>query len=82
VLEAMSCGAPVITSPAGAVPEVVGDMGVFLPEPTPEAISRAILELWPDEDRRGELGLKGRRRAEELFSIDARKERIRGLLEE
>ena len=82
VLEAMSCGAPVITSPAGAVPEVVGDSGVFLPEPTPEAISRAILELWPDEDRRARLGTEGRRRAEELFSLDARKERIRGLLEE
>jgi len=81
VLEAMSCGAPVITSPAGAVPEVVGDMGIFLPEPTPEAISRAILELWPDEDRRARLGLEGRRRAEEL-SLDARRERIRGLLEE
>jgi glycosyltransferase involved in cell wall biosynthesis len=82
VLEAMSCGAPVITSPAGALPEVVGEAGVFVPTPTSDAICTALLQLWPDEDRRRQLGLAGRARAVEVFPIGARREKLRSLLAE
>ena len=49
--EAMLAGAvPVVTS-AGALPEVVGDTGVTIAEPTPAAVAggvRAALELGPE----------------------------------
>ena len=40
-LEAMACGAVVVVSDRGALPEVVGDAGIVVP-PTPEAIEQAL----------------------------------------
>jgi glycosyltransferase involved in cell wall biosynthesis len=82
ILEAMSCGAPVITNPAGAVPEVVGDCAVLLPDQQPAPIAKAIGDLWDDEERGSDLAKRGRARALEEFSVERRRERIGRLLEE
>lgn len=82
ILEAMSCGAPVITNPAGAVPEVVGDCAVLLPDPQPAAIAKAIGDLWDDEELRSDLAKRGRTRAQDEFSMALRRVRIGRLLEE
>jgi glycosyltransferase involved in cell wall biosynthesis len=47
VLEAMACGAPVVVSDRGALPEVVGDAGLVV-EPHPEAVSRAVRRVVGD----------------------------------
>lgn len=44
-LEAMACGAPVITSTAGALPEVVGDAALLVDPRSVTAISSAMDEL-------------------------------------
>src|SRR5205814_9199823 len=41
ILEAMSCGAPVVTSPSGAVPEVVGDTALMVDATSPASIADA-----------------------------------------
>ncbi len=44
VLEALACGAPVIASSVGGVPEIVTSesQGILVDEPSPEACARAI----------------------------------------
>jgi glycosyltransferase involved in cell wall biosynthesis len=72
ILEAMSCGAPIVTSPAGAVREVVGDAAVMVDGTSPEAIADAVSGLLEDEDRRQALGRQARARAETLFPYGRR----------
>jgi len=42
--EAMSCGCLPVVSRGGALPEVAGDLGVYIEPPTPEAAAAAIRE--------------------------------------
>jgi len=81
IAEAMSCGLPVITSPVGAVPEVVGDCAVFVDPDSSEQVADAIIGLLADPERRVELGRAGRRRVEELFAYEKRKARLAEIFE-
>ena len=63
VLEAMACGAPVITSRVSALPEVVGDAGVLIDPYSEPAISEALGELLTSPKRRQELGQRARDRS-------------------
>lgn len=75
-LEAMSCGAPVVSSPAGAVPEVVGDAGLLVDGSSPEAIAGAINRYLDDESLRREAGRRGRKRAETIFPYSRRRREL------
>ena len=69
VLEGMACGAPVLTTPRLALPEVGGD-AVAYTEPDPASIAAAMSALLDDPDRRATLAQAGLRRAAE-FTWDA-----------
>lgn len=61
VLEAMSCGVPVIVSDTGALRELVSDSGIVLRTPAADELTQAIERMLRfDEERRHyqELGLK------------------------
>jgi glycosyltransferase involved in cell wall biosynthesis len=62
VLEAMSCGAPVLTSRSLSLPEVGGD-AVAYSDTTPEGIGRGLTELLADESRRTLMSTAGLTRA-------------------
>ncbi len=81
ILEAMSCGAPVVTSPAGAVPEVVGDSAVLVDGTSPAAIAEGVRNLLADSGLRAELGAAGRWRAQTLFNYRRRKRELGAILE-
>ncbi len=51
VLEAMACGAPVICSNAGPLPEVAGDAAILLPPEDPASWARAILHVMTEPHR-------------------------------
>jgi glycosyltransferase involved in cell wall biosynthesis len=65
-LEAMACGAPVISSNRSSLPEVVGDAGILI-DPEPEAIARAMRDALGNPDMRARLSASGLERAA-LFS--------------
>jgi glycosyltransferase involved in cell wall biosynthesis len=65
-LEAMACGAPVIATRVGALPELLGDAAQFVDVLDVEGLARAIREVVHDEARREELATAGSVRAAAL----------------
>jgi glycosyltransferase involved in cell wall biosynthesis len=65
VLEAMACGAAVLTARRLSLPEVGGD-AVAYTEPDADSIGKALRELIDDEPRRVQLSQRGVERAREF----------------
>ncbi|HEU0240299.1 MAG TPA: glycosyltransferase family 1 protein [Micromonosporaceae bacterium] len=65
VLEAMACGAPVLTTPRLSLPEVGGDAVAYTGE-SPEEIGRDLAALLADAPRRAHLSAAGANRAREF----------------
>jgi glycosyltransferase involved in cell wall biosynthesis len=61
--EAMAAGVPVIGSTSGAIPEVIGDAGLVVPERDPAALAHAIDAVLVEPDLRQRLITRGRQRA-------------------
>ncbi len=71
-LEALSVGCPVVASDVGGLPEVVGEAcGVLVPPENPEKLARAIVNLAANPALLREMRAAGRRRAEQMFSLEA-----------
>ncbi len=62
-LEAMACGAPVITSTSSSLPEVVGDAALLIDPLEIESIERALKRILGDTPLRHELRRRGFARA-------------------
>jgi len=63
VLEAMACGAPVITSNLSSLPEIAGDAALFVDPYSVAQISAAINQVLSNDALREELIFRGLRRA-------------------
>ena len=74
--EAMACGVPVVGSDSGAIPEVVADAGLVVPEQNPTALAEAIHKLECDADLRRSLSEKGACRFQKEFTCQAYARRI------
>lgn len=61
-VEAMACGAPVVTTPVPAVVEVAGDGAAVFQPGDVEGLTRVLSDLIGDDDRRTELARHGRER--------------------
>ncbi|OHV36402.1 MULTISPECIES: glycogen synthase [Pseudofrankia] len=72
-LEAMACGAAVVASRVGGIPEVVDDgvTGLLVPPDDPPALAAAMNELLADPARSGAMGRAGRDRAVTEFGWPA-----------
>jgi len=63
LLEAMACGAPVLTTRRLSLPEVGGDAVAYADSPTSADLTTALLALLADPDRRRKLSKDGMERA-------------------
>lgn len=58
-LEAMSCGAPVITSKTTSIPEVVGDAGILIEPKSIEEMKESLINILSSEDIKRYYSSKG-----------------------
>ena len=76
-IEAMAVGTPVVGYDGGALPEVLGDCALLVPEGYRRALADAIVHLLSDRMRREALVERGRVHVAERFSLDATVEGMR-----
>jgi glycosyltransferase involved in cell wall biosynthesis len=69
LVEAMTCGTPVVTSGTSAMPEVAGPAAVYVDPASPHGIASAVAALRSDPQHRARLIELGRKRAAK-FSWD------------
>jgi len=68
LIEAMACGAPVIGSTCGEIPNVVGDAGLIFPEGDSAALRAQLERLVRDSDLRRDLAARGRARVLQRYT--------------
>jgi glycosyltransferase involved in cell wall biosynthesis len=66
LIEAMSCGIPVVASNTSSIPEVVGDAGILVDPQAVEEMARAIDEAATDSSLRHHLRERGLERARQF----------------
>ena len=73
IMEAMSCGLPVVASGVGGIPDVVeiggGATGILVPPTDEKALQAAITSLLQDDKQRQHMGQQAQRRVREHFSL-------------
>jgi glycosyltransferase involved in cell wall biosynthesis len=71
IVQGMACGKPVIATNGGGVPEIVvdGKTGLLIPRNDAPAMAEAICTLLADEQRAKQMGVLGRQRVVERFTI-------------
>ena len=80
LLEAMAAGLPVVSSPVGAIPELVGEAGILVPPRDVAALVEALRRLSGDPDLRRSLGRRGRERALEHYDASRQLPQLLDLL--
>ena len=73
ILEAMACGLPVIATDVGGNSELIeaGKTGVVVPAGDVPAMAREIIALAKQREKARAMGLDGRKRVEQTFSMTA-----------
>lgn len=84
ILEAMSCGLPVVSTDAGAIEDMVldGVTGFVCHDSRPEGLADCLARLLDDQDLRRRMGSEGRRHYSLHFTRDAFENRLSAILDE
>jgi glycosyltransferase involved in cell wall biosynthesis len=84
LLEAMSCGLPVVSTPVSGIPELIDDgvNGLLVPPDDPEALARALWLLHEDPDLTERLGRAGKATVRQRFDGDQLARRLAGFFEQ
>lgn len=84
VLEAMSCGVPVVATDVGGTSEAVaeGETGLLCPSGDPAALADRVARLLADPDARERMGRAARERYEREFRADLMVERTAAVYDE
>jgi glycosyltransferase involved in cell wall biosynthesis len=81
IVEAMSCCTPVMVSSQGAIPEVVGEFGIYVNHNSADSVSNELIKFFlSDNNFKINLGKNLRDRVIKNFSYSIRKEKIKNLI--
>lgn len=80
LMEAMACGLPIVSTKCGAIPEVIGEHNIFVPQSSVQSLTKALSELVDDRDKRTDIGNMNRRLAEQRFSLDRQARKLETVL--
>ncbi|MFL5451332.1 MAG: glycosyltransferase family 4 protein [Myxococcales bacterium] len=75
-IEGMAAARPVIVTRSGALPTVVADAGIVVPQEDPASLGLAIHTVLSDPEEGARLGRLGRKRVEETYSTDVYADRL------
>jgi glycosyltransferase involved in cell wall biosynthesis len=83
LLEAMAAGLPVITTPVGAIPEIIQDEehGILVPPEQPAKLAESIIKLLKSKRRRGKMAKQNRYTAETKYDIKIVCDKFKALYE-
>ncbi len=83
ILEAYSCGVPVVAFASGGIPEVVrdGTTGLLVEPATPAALADTLIDLLQSDSRRAELGRNGLAEWRKRYSVDRFQDEVVSVLE-
>ncbi len=76
VLEAMSCGVPVVISNRASLPEVAGDAALYAEPDRPDELAAALALVLTDRDLADELRRRGFERARQFSWLRAARETV------
>ena len=78
LIEAMSLAKPIVASSAGGIPEIVldGAHGYLAPPGEPRELAQRALQLLADPAHAAQLGLAGRQRVGQIFTVQLMIERM------
>jgi len=81
ILEAMASSRPVIASSVGGIPEAVIDQetGFLVPPQDVRSLEEALLKLVNDSGQAKRMGIAGRKRIEECFTLDKMIKKMEGV---
>ncbi|MDD2285997.1 MAG: glycosyltransferase family 4 protein [Paludibacter sp.] len=70
LLEAMACGLPIISTPVSIAPEIIATWknGYIIPFKSPDAISKSVIDLLSNPDKRRQCAENSNRAAKETLS--------------
>ncbi len=83
-LEAMALERPLVATRVGGNPEAVidGQNGLICAPADPEDLADKLLTVLQNEPLRTQFGLNGRKRADELFSVESNAQKLQSVFEE
>jgi glycosyltransferase involved in cell wall biosynthesis len=79
IVEAMACNVPVIGSSCGAIPEVIGNAGIVVPENDSVSLAVQLERIINDEELRNSLAILARERVEKHYTWERVAEKIYSL---
>lgn len=81
IVEAMSCGTPVIASQLGGITDIIddGENGLLVPGGNPEKLAEAVMYLLGDENLQMTLAHEARKKVEKEYTWDAVVRKLRDI---
>lgn len=82
LIEAQACATPNLGSDSGAIPDVVGEAGIIVPEANPQALAEGMDRMRSDLAATRQMGESGRRQVEEHYTWACVARRMRDIYHE